>query len=92
MSPEDQVYYENYFDLFGESGWRTLVEDLKEMRNYLLETIVHNNNSEDIYITKGKIQALDYIIHFQELVENQYKSVLEEEKEEQDADLRVQMS
>ena len=30
MTKEEELYYNNYFELFGSSGWSQLLEDLKD--------------------------------------------------------------
>ena len=29
MTPEEEKYYNNYFDLFGSEGWQQVMEELK---------------------------------------------------------------
>lgn len=65
MSPEDQKKFDEYFDLFRQSGWKRMVEDLQE--SILDVDTVHGCDSmKEVGFRQGKLHAFSNIINLEE--------------------------
>ena len=80
MSPDEQKYYETYFDLFLTDGWKEFISEIQE--------IIDNQRIEDIRdeaqlnYTKGERSALKRITQFEGGVRLSYDLIKEREAEE----------
>jgi hypothetical protein len=75
MTPEEERYYDNYFDLFSSDGWKQLVEEVKEIHSsYVLESL---NSIEELYKAKGEREILSRILSFENGIEAAYASLKE---------------
>ena len=77
MSPEDEKYYENYFDLFITDGWKQLVEDVSSiLASHRIEDIQDANH---LCYLKGERASLSRIVNFEESVKGAYETIKEQE-------------
>lgn len=79
MSPAEEKYYDNYFDLFVTDGWQEFISEIQE--------IIDGQRIEDIrdesqlnYI-KGERSALKRITQFESGVRLSYDLIKEREAE-----------
>jgi len=62
LSPEDEKYYETYFDLFIHPGWKQFVEEIEDILNaYRIEDIKDEKN---LAYVKGERAALMRVKRF----------------------------
>jgi len=47
LSPEDQKYYDNYFDVFATTGWRRILRFETGMK-MAYDSILERTNAEEI--------------------------------------------
>jgi len=77
MSPEDEKYYENYFDLFLTDGWKQFIEDLADSANSF---DVRNIKTEaDLKYVQGQLMVLDRMIGFADSMRTAYDDIKAEE-------------
>jgi hypothetical protein len=80
LTLEDEKYYEAYFDLFIHSGWKQLVQELKEtLETYRIEDI---DNESTLARVKGERNMLYRLVNFETALKETYESILESERAE----------
>ena len=73
LSPEEQQYYENYFDLFLTSGWKQFVKEAKEtLDSHSIDDI---KNEKDLSRLQGQRVALLNIIRFETGIQNAFEEL-----------------
>lgn len=77
MSPEEQKYYETYFDLFMTNGWKQFIEEINEILDrHRIEDI---KNETHLAFVKGERDALFRVRRFETGIKTAY-DVLQEQK------------
>lgn len=70
MTHEDEVYYENYFDLFLKPGWKQLVAETQEtLDQHNIEEI---KSPEDLFHLQGQRTVLLKIVRFETGIKNAF--------------------
>lgn len=77
MDRELEKYYNNYFDLFGTDGWKQLVKELMENAQ-AINSVEATKDSNDLYLRKGQLSTLAFIINLEDSVNNSYKELTED--------------
>ena len=78
MEQKLQKYYEDQFDLFGMQGWKDLISDCKDLRE-VLDNVLTVKDSNDLYIRKGQLDMIDWLINWEESVDNAHKELANEQ-------------
>ena len=79
MTPENEKYYENYFDLFNTDGWTQLMEQIQVDRdNFQIQAIP---DEKTLYQTQGQLYVLNTLISMEDMVRAAYDNILISEKE-----------
>lgn len=80
MTKEDEKYYEVYFDLFLQPGWKQLVTDLNESLNsYRIEDIA---DADALKRVQGERAILSRLVNFEVSIKETYEMILEAEHAE----------
>lgn len=58
LDPNLQRYYEDVLDLFTQPGWRSLVEDLAQLRKHCNDV----STCQNLDRAKGQVDMLDHIL------------------------------
>lgn len=75
MSPEDEKYYENYFDTFATEGWKQFVEEIESILDgHRIEDI---RDEQNLAYIKGERAALMRVRRFAGSIRNNYDLILE---------------
>lgn len=70
MSPEEQKYYETYFDLFLHPGWKQFVEEINDiLGHHRIEDI---KNESHLAFVKGEREALFRVRRFETGMKSAY--------------------
>ena len=70
MSPEEQKYYETYFDLFMTDGWKQFIEEINEILDrHRIEDI---KNETHLAFVKGERDALFRVRRFETGIKSTY--------------------
>jgi len=77
MDRELEKYYNNYFDLFNTDGWKQLVKELMDNAQ-AINSVEATKDSNDLYLRKGQLNALAFIINLEDSVNNSYKELTED--------------
>jgi|TARA_R100001129_G_scaffold174270_1_gene146480 hypothetical protein len=75
LTKDEELYYENYFDLFNSNGWKQFIDEQK----HALEELKNNafNGGEDrFYFTKGQVDILNKIVNFSDTMEAVYQDTV----------------
>lgn len=77
MDRELEKYYNNYFDLFNTDGWKQLVKELMDNAQ-AINSVEATKDPNDLYLRKGQLNALAFIINLEDSVNNSYKELTED--------------
>jgi hypothetical protein len=74
MDKQLEEYYNNYFDLFNNKGYKQLIEDLKA------NVVVINNvdavkDESDMYFRKGQLNVLASLLSFETTIYNAFEEI-----------------
>ena len=71
MSPDEEKYYDNYFELFMTSGWKQFVDEAQQLvDSYIIENI---KDELDLSFVKGQRSSLLNIVRFETAIRNAYE-------------------
>jgi len=73
LSPEEQKYYENYFDLFLTDGWKQFVQESKDILDS--HSIDDLKNEKDLSQLQGQRVVLLNIIRFETGIQNAFEEL-----------------
>ena len=79
LDKETEEYYSKYFDLFRTEGWEQLMEELKQYA-MMINSVENTKDSEDLFIRKGQLKVLAYLLNFENNMETSFAE-LEKENE-----------
>jgi len=80
MDKDTEEYYSKYFDLFRTEGWKQLIEELNQ-NAILINSVENTKDQEDLYIRKGQLKVLAYLLNFESSLEASFEEL---EKEDED--------
>lgn len=80
LDKEIEEYYNKYFDLFRTEGWKQLIEELRQ-NAMLINSVENTKDQEDLYIRKGQLKVLAYLLNFESNMETSFEEL---EKEDED--------
>ena len=71
MNQELQTYYDNYFNLFLQDGWRQLMEDFGANASQI-NSVEATKDSEDLQFRKGQLNVLAHLLNMENIISNNY--------------------
>jgi len=82
MAPELEKYYNNYFSLFRNKGWKQLME---ELNNTVAQTndVQNTKDSDDLFIRKGQLAVMANILNLEATIRASHEQVVAEEQDVQ---------
>lgn len=70
MTPEEEKYYETYFDLFMSEGWKQFIQEIEDIIDgYRIEDIKDEKHLNSV---KGQLQMLQRVAKFERSIRNAY--------------------
>lgn len=66
MTPEEEKYYNNYFDLFGSEGWQQVIEELKSREDAY--EIGHLKDEKDLYRVQGELSIIRMLLNLEDFI------------------------
>lgn len=78
MDKETEEYYNKYFDLFTNDGWKQLIEELRQ-NAFAINSVEATKDSNDLYIRKGQLNILAYLLNFESTVNNNFDELQKED-------------
>jgi hypothetical protein len=77
MTKEEEIYYNNYFELFGSSGWVQLLDELKDRE--ATYDLAYINDERSLYLAKGELGIIRMLLNFEQFIEQGYESAPKEQ-------------
>lgn len=77
MTQQEQLYYNNFFDLFSSEGWKQLLEELS-VREQAID-VSHINNVESLFQVKGELSIIRMLLNFERFIEAAHEDVTNNE-------------
>jgi hypothetical protein len=74
LDQETEQYYNKYFDLFNNPGWKQLIEELKQ-NALVINSVEATKDENDLYVRKGQLNVLAYLINFETATNNNYEEL-----------------
>lgn len=72
MDRETQEYYDNYFSLFIEDGWKQLMEDFDS--NFTnINSVEATKDPDDMYFRKGQLNVLSHLLNLESIINTNYE-------------------
>lgn len=73
MTPEDEKYYEAYFDLFLTDGWKQFIEDLQSTSEAF--DVRNIKDGESLKFIQGQLMILDRMVNFEHGIRTAYDDI-----------------
>ena len=89
MTKELEVYFANYFEMFGTEGWKQLLTDLNQ-NVAQINSVEQTTDNDNLYFRKGQLAILATLFNLETQINNAEKDALEETQEELDLEDNVQ--
>lgn len=67
ISKEDELYYNNYFNMFRSEGWKQLMEEFKANAE-LLDQVTHIKDAEELRNRQGQLTILNNLINLEDML------------------------
>lgn len=80
MDKETRQWYENQFDLFGEEGWKALIEQAKDMQE-TYNTVLDVTTEATLYHRKGQLDILNWLLEWEGVVNRTFKEIDDEQSQ-----------
>ena len=72
MTQEEQIYYDNFFSLFGTAGWSQFIEEIQDRAD--MYEIGYLKDEKDLYRVQGELSIIKMILNFEQFIEQGYES------------------
>lgn len=74
LDKETETYYNNYFNLFRNDGYKQLIEDLKSNVE-AINNVDALKDEADMYYRKGQLNVLASLLNFETTIDNAFKEL-----------------
>jgi hypothetical protein len=71
MTKDEQIYYDNYFELFSSAGWSQLIDELKDRENTY--DVAYVSDERTLYQAKGELGIIRMLLNFEQFIEQGYE-------------------
>jgi len=78
MDKETEEYYNKYFDLFYNDGWKQLIEELTQ-NAAAINSVEATKDGNDLYLRKGQLNVLAYMLNFESTVNTNFDELQKED-------------
>ena len=79
MDKELQTYYEDAFSMMATPGWKTLIEDVKKIKDSFSD-ITSVADAQQLYFRQGQVDNLNWLLGLKGLYEQAYEELTSEEQ------------
>lgn len=79
MDKELQNFYEDAFSMMATPGWKTLMEDVKKIKDSFSD-ITSVADAQQLYFRQGQVDNLNWILGLKSLYEQAYEELTSEEQ------------
>jgi chaperonin cofactor prefoldin len=74
VDKELELYYNNYFDLFRNQGWKQLIDELKNNAS-VINNVEALKDEADMYFRKGQLQILASLVNLEDVINNAHEEL-----------------
>jgi len=78
LDQETEQYYNKYFDLFNNPGWKQLIEELQK-NALVINSVEATKDENDLYVRKGQLNVLAYILNFETTTNTNYEELVSDD-------------
>ncbi len=78
LDQETEQYYNKYFDLFNNPGWKQLIEELQQ-NALVINSVEATKDENDLYVRKGQLNVLAYILNFETTTNTNYQEIVSDD-------------
>jgi hypothetical protein len=71
MTREEQIYFDNYFELFGSDGWKQLIDELKDKESHY--DVANLQDERSLYKAKGELGIIRMLLNYEQFMEQHYE-------------------
>ena len=89
MTKELEVYFANYFEMFGTEGLKQLLTDLNQ-NVAQINSVEQTTDNDNLHFRKGQLAILATLFNLETQISNAEKDAKEPEQEELDLEDNVQ--
>ena len=75
MTPEQEKYYTDRFEMMSKEGWKDLMEDVDKII-VSLNNISTIDSEKDLQFKKGELSILTWLVNLKEISERAYEEIL----------------
>lgn len=79
MDKETEDYYNRFFDLFNNDGWKQLVEELK-INAENINNVQALKDEQDMNIKKGQLMILASLVNLEATINNAHEELVLNDK------------
>jgi hypothetical protein len=79
LDKELQTYYEDAFSMMATPGWKTLIEDVKKIKDSFSD-ITSVADAQQLYFRQGQVDNLNWLLGLKGLYEQAYEELTSEEQ------------
>tara|TARA_B110000908_G_scaffold170773_1_gene231331 strand:- start:2048 stop:2305 length:258 start_codon:yes stop_codon:yes gene_type:complete len=81
VDKEVENYYEAYFDLFMQAGWKQFISDVQSASDSI--QLLALQDAKELHLAQGQMQVFQRLLSWQDSITNGYDLVKEEEEQEE---------
>tara|TARA_B100001939_G_scaffold341472_2_gene351119 strand:- start:302 stop:556 length:255 start_codon:yes stop_codon:yes gene_type:complete len=77
VDKEAEQYYDNYFSLFRQQGWKQLVNDFGS-NAMQINSVEATKDADDLQFRKGQLNIIGYLLNMETIMNTNYEQAQEE--------------
>ena len=81
VDKEVENYYEAYFDLFMQAGWKQFISDVQSASDSI--QLLALQDAKELHLAQGQMQVFQRLLNWQDSIANTYDSVVAEAEQEE---------
>lgn len=81
MDKKTEEYYDNYFSLFRQQGWKQLINDFGN-NAVQINSVEATKDADDMQFRKGQLNILGYLLNMEDIMNTNYEQALKETEED----------
>jgi|TARA_R100000479_G_scaffold68245_1_gene32438 hypothetical protein len=83
VDKEAEQYYDNYFSLFRQQGWKQLMNDFGQNAGQI-NSVEATKDADDMQFRKGQLNVIGYLLNMESIMNTNYEQASEEPETEED--------
>jgi len=76
VDKELETYYNNFFDLFRNEGWKQLHTELVNNIN-VINNVNLTKDEQDLFFRKGQLAVIANFVNLEETINSAYREIIE---------------